>query len=331
MDNFKLRYARLEVRAFVHDTVTDTTAILFYDAHCPKRLFLAFRGTNSPTNAKTDVQAWQTRVKLGDSEFSSANCRLHSGFLKAYNAVRDKVRAAVYDAASSNVNTPGDVTLCICGHSEFIHCLFAVCAADSAHWFSLNCCCVRVDVVTFGQPRVGDKTFAVHLNSVVTSYIRFVVEGDPFSDTPSTMSALALSLVSCRLSMCPQYKHAGYELILPLESQGDIIADPSMAERLFVLKFRHHPRSHSMRRYHDSLLACVYHLRGEDEERHSSRPVRLLAAAIPDISLLPARERLRDAMDEFEIEEDGKLTNQCSKTIARLREILVDTEDLKHN
>lgn len=111
-----------------------------------KTAVLSFRGTekNSWTDIKTDLNA---RFYKGEG-----GVKMHSGFVGAYNQVREQVEEAVN-------KLPPEFSLYVTGHS--LGGALATIAARALERDSLAAC------YTFGGPRVGDEEFADDIRAPV--------------------------------------------------------------------------------------------------------------------------------------------------------------------
>jgi triacylglycerol lipase len=118
-------------------------------------VLVSFRGTTSMHNWLTDVLVRQTDIGNG--------MKVHTGFLKAWNSVKPKV-----DAAIARITT-GNLPVFFTGHS------LGAALAKLAFWDSKY----TRRLVTFGQPRVGNKAFALAVRAASEGrYVRVIDKED---------------------------------------------------------------------------------------------------------------------------------------------------------
>ena len=108
------RYRLVDV---VNDTETDTCVVI---AQGPDRIVLAFRGTATGKNVKTDLNyalcLHEEAEKLKDSvagvKYAALEAQVHTGFMIAYKSVRTKVLERLEEVRRRSPNSP---VMC-CGH-----------------------------------------------------------------------------------------------------------------------------------------------------------------------------------------------------------------------
>lgn len=146
----------------------------FVDKDTDTRVFfednvVAFAGTDSEENLKTNI-------KVADTSFpvcGNAKTRVHLGFLKAWNSVRQTVFERI----------KGMEHVTCTGHS-LGGALASLAALDIA--CSLG---VQVTVVTFGSPQVGDELFVDAFDAKISKSIRIVSPLDPVPKSLSSQFA----------------------------------------------------------------------------------------------------------------------------------------------
>lgn len=149
----------------------DTSTALVIDKRTG-RTFVGFRGTE-------EVKDWLTNVNMKPARvpWLAEDVKVHSGFLKAYTSVRQRLMDAVgVDATGSEGSE-----IVFCGHS-LGGALATLAAMDFAH----NAPFVRVKVYTFGAPQVGDIAFVTEFNKVVGESVRVV---NPHDKVPDVLAA----------------------------------------------------------------------------------------------------------------------------------------------
>ena len=140
-----------------YDVETDTEAFLAIDDK-RKLAVLSFRGTEKEgKDIKTDIRFFKKNYQ---------GCRIHKGFLKAYLSVKDDI-----DFETSAL--PSDYNLYITGHS-----LGGALACLATLFGDIN----PKKLVTFGQPRIGNKSTAKELDGI--NYTRYVNHADAVARMP---------------------------------------------------------------------------------------------------------------------------------------------------
>lgn len=105
---------------------------------------------------------------------------------------------------------------------------------------------VPVAVYTYGQPRVGNKTFSRLYKQRVPHSFRVVNEGDAITSMPNYLCCGGI------------YKHSGLEVLLDEGQTGNILVGPTVVETLFRFsKVRTSVMAHTMQRYRDC-LECAF-------------------------------------------------------------------------
>lgn len=142
----------------IRDAATDTRVSIhdFGDA-----LVIAFAGTDSTKNILTDL-------RVTDRAFPACalqKTRVHAGFLKAWNAVRDQV----FDVVK------GKTKVTCTGHSlggalAMLAGLDIACSLENIK---------DISVITFGAPAVGDELFVDSFSQKITRSVRVVNPLDP--------------------------------------------------------------------------------------------------------------------------------------------------------
>ncbi|MDB6109179.1 MAG: putative lipase, partial [Pedosphaera sp.] len=175
---------------------TDVPSVLNADTNtqvwiqdCGNAVVIAFRGTQEPADFVTDAKAWREALK---------GCSIHVGFNRAEMSVDDEIHAYLHNVPAKPVFLAG-------------HSLGGGLAMVCAYRWS----CVRnplAGVYTFGQPRVGNATFADFYNDHEGSNtFRFVNKEDVVPRLPGVAIG---------------YRHAGQEVFLPCK--GGYVLNPSL-------------------------------------------------------------------------------------------------------
>ncbi len=123
---------------------------------------VVFRGTD-------EIKDWYTNLNVRWD--SVEHGRLHSGFWSAYQSLREEI---VKELTSRELKQ-----VWICGHS--LGGAMALCCAydlSSTNTVPLS------GVVTFGQPKLADRSLAAHISSSLSGkYLAVVADEDPVADT----------------------------------------------------------------------------------------------------------------------------------------------------
>jgi hypothetical protein len=150
----KLVYAGLDKVKYLNDKHTDTQGAILVDKF-NEIVYIVFRGTAGDKDIITDARCIQRQVKIHGRE-----CKVHTGFYKAYESVKDDIKLGDYK----------NYKIITCGHS-LGGALATLLAADLEH--------DNVTCISFGAPRVGDKKFVEIFKSVVKdNTFRFIHEND---------------------------------------------------------------------------------------------------------------------------------------------------------
>ncbi|RKP18596.1 alpha/beta-hydrolase [Rozella allomycis CSF55] len=135
----------------------------------PGELTISFRGTSSTDDIKSDLKVLPAAYEQTDS-------KVHAGFYNMHKEYIDQVTESV---AKLMAQEPGSIKkITLTGHS--LGGTLAVLAA--LHIKSIPNM-PRVKIVTFGQPPIGDKAFANHVNHEFPGdqYLRVKQKGDPLN------------------------------------------------------------------------------------------------------------------------------------------------------
>jgi predicted lipase len=136
-------------------------------------IIIAFRGTVSIKNAKTDISVGRVPFHLPGMGDSIG--KVHNGFYHAFSQVRDDLMNQVALLLENKRNTsriPGAIPVICVGHS-LGGALATICAFEMAHRFKSQ---ISLQTYTFGCPRVGDRDFAREYDRRVPFTFRFVFD-----------------------------------------------------------------------------------------------------------------------------------------------------------
>lgn len=179
---------------------TDTQAIVLEAANY---VVVAFRGTSNVRDFVTDARFFRSLLL---EQANGDRCEVHTGFLAAYESIIADLTAHLREIVV--MNRPVFVT----GHS--LGGALAILAALELKRQRFNI----AQVYTFGQPRVGNKAFAVMYNAALKdSTFALVNEGDPVPLLPPLLNG---------------YRDCGTEIFL--RKSGGTLIDPFIGFELFV-------------------------------------------------------------------------------------------------
>jgi len=162
----------------------DTQAYLF---RTDTFMVLAFRGSKEPkdwlTNVTTQLCSFTLR-KDGVTTLSSYKGKVHTGFFLAWASIEDDVLAQISSWRSEQTQQGVKLPpLYITGHS--LGGALATMAAAALSDYGVDV----AGVYTFGQPRVGDRTFVNQLNAHTRGKVfRFVNNNDIVPHVPPPFS-----------------------------------------------------------------------------------------------------------------------------------------------
>lgn len=213
---FALKLYHLTHSEIIYDKRSDTKALLAWG---DTTLVVAFKGTSSFENVLTDLKLLKTKLpeECGGGKVSltsfwglnhiKASIMVHTGFLDAwlndgYNTrVLNRVQEIIMDLGGPNV-----VDLLVTGHS-----LGGALAALAALSIKKAYPAAHLKVYTYGQPRVGNRAFAIEYNSKVEEHFSVINGQDPVAQVPKG-----------------SYKRVGDRVII--DDVGDIIVRPNYLE-----------------------------------------------------------------------------------------------------
>eukprot|EP01035_Chromulina_nebulosa_P017269 gene17269-22803_t len=149
---------------------TDTQGYIGY-LPSDKSIYVVFRGSESTRNWITNLDAYKTNY----TSFPSCNCEVHKGFYDAEQSVISSVITQVKLLKIQHIGYSVKVT----GHS-----LGAALAQLTA--MDLISAGISTSVYNFGQPRVGDKSYADFSSNLLTTW-RVVHNADMVPHVPVTL------------------------------------------------------------------------------------------------------------------------------------------------
>ena len=169
----------LDVHSIVYDATWDLFAYAGF-SHTLRAPVLAFRGTDSRSiyNWAENMRYWRTDLPLPVP--GAAGAMVHTGFYVSWNAsaLAPNLTAAALSLAAAHPAAP----LYITGHSLGAA-LATVAAVDIAAKLPRS---VRVRLVTFGSPRVGNAAFAAFVRQATDASTRVTHNRDIVPSVPPT-------------------------------------------------------------------------------------------------------------------------------------------------
>lgn len=255
---------KFTIVALVRDASTDTHCVI---AASDSMIVIAFRGTSSKKNAKTDLNAVMTlhhsanqcdlsALPSGLSQSSPASqdnvlynrlfCKrnapkVHSGFYAAYESIQERVLGHIKQL---NQQYPRHVL--VTGHS-LGGALAALCSFDLVVQLRIT----NVTCTTFGCPRVGNHAFAKRFKRVVPATFAFINASDLVTKLPpKTPKAQS---------------YTGVGTVVLLNAFGNLMIDPNVLE-LRELHAGYSPKAHTLTSYQVALL--LWCLRSHGQQYH---------------------------------------------------------------
>jgi hypothetical protein len=155
------------------DDETKTAGLLAVDTS-KKLIVLSYRGSSNLSNWLFNLDISVTNANL---KYPYDDAKIHNGFNNMANALYDKSRNAL-DRALKNYP---DFKVVFTGHS-----LGGALAGLTAFKLAENGLLYwgRISVITYGQPRIGNISFAQYLNSKPWTYTRVTSYGDLVAISP---------------------------------------------------------------------------------------------------------------------------------------------------
>ena len=178
---------------FVSNARTDTQCAV-WRARERRAIVVAFRGTETAKlrDLITDARLAQRSYTPERAGGSSDGAAIHDGFLEAFDSVRARIMAALDDARGAGpraraLNSTGDAVaewhVFVTGHS-LGGALATLFAAELAASGRRN---LRISMVNFGSPRVGNAAFVEAYNKLVPDSVRVVNGSDAVPTVPALL------------------------------------------------------------------------------------------------------------------------------------------------
>jgi hypothetical protein len=151
---------------------TDNTGFIAVDNNA-RAIVLAFRGSLSEANWLADFQIWLKKVDW------CTDCRVHEGFLGAWNEVKPQV---ITQLASAIVANPS-FRIVVTGHSLGAA-IATVAAGDLRRTAPFAS---KIEIYSYGSPRVANQAMAAFLTSQSQMSYRVTAVDDPITREPPTL------------------------------------------------------------------------------------------------------------------------------------------------
>lgn len=165
---------------FISSRDRNTQAFLF---RTPYYMVLAFRGTQEIQDWQTNLNTRFKRINLNERRSTPIKGQVHSGFFLAWESVAGAVYDQIQRWYKDDRNGHRAPPLWITGHS-----LGGALATVSSVDLKVKGVPVA-GVYTYGQPRVGDRTFARQVKTLLPDrYFRFVNFTDVVPRVPTPIS-----------------------------------------------------------------------------------------------------------------------------------------------
>lgn len=191
----------------------DTQVYVFHHNAC---IYIAFRGSSSTADFAADLDVRRYCLDHQCSVPVPPRVTIHQGFYEQYRSVENQLFKTLETLTQTNPGIP----ICITGHS-LGSALSQIAAAHigSHPLFQTH----HISCITFGTPRVGNRSFASWYESCVDSHLRVVHWYDPVPNLP----------------ILPFWQHANGECIYFTETKTRLVSkDVPWLQRVFwILKY----------------------------------------------------------------------------------------------
>jgi len=191
------------VAAVLHDEATDTQGIVLVN---DELVIVAFRGTESIKDWLTDVKV---RKQQTNHPYYIGNFSVHRGFMEAFNSIVGQLRDLK------------DETAFFRSHREVIftgHSMGGALAMIAAMTFDNTV----GNVITFGQPRVGNGAFAEIYRKLLGDKTTRVING--------------LDVICLSPLWLMGYRHAGKHVVF-IDAAGEVLVNPDPFTKLISHAF----------------------------------------------------------------------------------------------
>lgn len=240
---FALKLYRLTHSEIIYDKRSDTKVLLAWGE---TTLVVAFKGTSSFENVLTDLKLIKTKLpeECGGGKVSltsfwglnqiKATMKVHTGFLDAW--LNDGYNTRVLNRVQEiimGLGGPSAIDVLVTGHS-----LGGALAALAAFSIKKAYPAAHLKVYTYGQPRVGNRAFALDYNSIVEEHFSVINGQDPVAQVPKG-----------------SYKRVGDRVII--DDVGDIIVRPNYLEMHLIKRLAPKVGDHMLDQYRTSFMRII--------------------------------------------------------------------------
>lgn len=255
--------SRFKFKKHIYDEQTDTRCFI---SQSQDKIIVAFKGTSSVKNARTDWNTSKVDHPTAALSFSKnmqqtstfipntisrPNCFkrstpwVHAGFWRAYSTVSKDVLCAL-QAMLENADS-SETTVCVTGHSLGAA-LATLCAFDIATLLGHS----RVTCTTFGSPRVGGNAFKKLYHQAIPSTFRIVNASDLFTETPMR-------------TLFDSFTEVGSTILI--DRSGNLIVDPNVLE-YDMIHWGTSTEAHSLTSYQYSFVLWCQNAHGVHFQPH---------------------------------------------------------------
>jgi hypothetical protein len=183
-----------------------------------KSIVLSYKGSKNTVNWIMNLQSTYTNLTL-DKPFE--NAKIHTGFHEMANSLYNQTK----ENLQKSIAKYPDYKIIVTGHS-----MGGALAVLNTLQLVLDKVLTwdKVTVVTFGQPRVGNKDFVNYMDSQAASITRVNREGDPVPTMPTP----------------PLYYHNGFNMFIRVNNSTNLCLPTDKGENCTSSVFEMTPKSH---------------------------------------------------------------------------------------
>ncbi|CAO3682269.1 unnamed protein product [Umbelopsis ramanniana] len=163
------------------DTPNYDTVGYILQSDSKKAIYIAFRGTNSIESVIADIKFVLTPYP------PVSGAKIHLGFLQSFQESKD----IIYSQATKLMNAHPDYTFYVVGHS--LGGALAVLEALDLYQRDMRFTPNNLQVYTFGEPRIGNPTFAYYATGTGIQVKRVVHERDIVPHLPPELLGYLVS------------------------------------------------------------------------------------------------------------------------------------------
>uniref|UniRef100_A0A158Q761 Lipase_3 domain-containing protein n=1 Tax=Elaeophora elaphi TaxID=1147741 RepID=A0A158Q761_9BILA len=181
---------------------------LYYVSQSPTHVVVAFGGTHSKLQLATEILAGMAEPKAKFIAGGSVQRYFSSAFKSVWKDMWHMLRKTMKANLSTNSTRP----IIFTGHS-LGGSLASLASAHFAYFYGKIEPRVDIRLITFGEPRTGNRDYAFAIDALVPASFRIVHRGDLVSHLPNCLINLRTFECSSRFSFGPY--HHGVEIWYP--------------------------------------------------------------------------------------------------------------------